>query len=125
MSYEAQIAGVPDSNPFDPLYLRAVIPAMQWLSHHDVAAKHMELWRAVKEYAPDAPLLFNVGGSGNLAQAAAHALVTEVTSGSGFLQSHLFDYFSANPNKCAMAFGTRQQSLFATRFDAFSYVSLF
>jgi D-serine deaminase-like pyridoxal phosphate-dependent protein len=37
------------------------------------------------------PALFNGGGTGSLAACAREAALTEVTAGSGFLDSHLFD----------------------------------
>jgi hypothetical protein len=46
-----------------------------------------------------------LGGFPSLAQAATDPAVTEVTAGSGLLQSHLFDYFEANANVCAFAYG--------------------
>ena len=37
------------------------------------------------------PTLFNGGGTGSLAACASEASLTEVTAGSGFVDSHLFD----------------------------------
>ena len=50
---------------------------------------------------------FNGGGSGSLEESACESDVTEVAAGSGFLQSHLFDYFTVNQNQCAFCYGLR------------------
>lgn len=50
---------------------------------------------------------FNGGGSGSIEESAGEEDVTEVAAGSGFLQSHLFDYFVANENQCAFCYGLR------------------
>ena len=42
----------------------------------------------------------------SFAQAATDPSITEVTAGSGLLQSHLFDYFVINENACAFCYGT-------------------
>jgi D-serine deaminase-like pyridoxal phosphate-dependent protein len=39
------------------------------------------------------PLVFNGGGSGSLASSAKEDCLTELTAGSGFLDSHLFDHY--------------------------------
>ena len=48
--------------------------------------------------------IFNGGGSGSLAQTATHHSLTEITAGSGFLQSHLFDHYELNRCEPALFF---------------------
>ena len=82
MAYEAQIAGVPDSSP--------AVRAMKAASGSDVRRVRGAVARALSE-AGLPPVLFNGGGTGSLAACAREAALTEVTVGSGFVDSHLFD----------------------------------
>ncbi len=86
MGYEAQIAGVPDHGPGSA----AGVLAMKAVSRRRVADKRREL-RLALEAVGLAPPLFNGGGTGSLAWSAHDDALTEVTVGSGFLDSHLFD----------------------------------
>jgi D-serine deaminase-like pyridoxal phosphate-dependent protein len=51
------------------------------------------------------PEIFNGGGTGSLKTTLNEPWLTEVTAGSGFLQSHLFDYYETNQNVPAFCFG--------------------
>jgi D-serine deaminase-like pyridoxal phosphate-dependent protein len=82
MGYEAQIAGVQDDSPAKR--------AMKALSRADVAKTRAEVARAL-DAAGLRPVLFNGGGTGSVASASREDALTEVTAGSGFLDSHLFD----------------------------------
>ena len=82
MAYEAQLAGVPDAS--------AAVRAMKQASRTDVARRRAEVARALTE-AGLRPALFNGGGTGSVATSAADPSLTEVTAGSGFVDSHLFD----------------------------------
>ena len=82
MAYEAQIAGVPDSSP--------AVRAMKAVSGSDVRRMREAVAQALRE-AGLAPRVFNGGGTGSLAAGAREASLTEVTAGSGFVDSHLFD----------------------------------
>jgi D-serine deaminase-like pyridoxal phosphate-dependent protein len=84
MGYEAQIAGVPDAG--------AVTRLMKAASGTDVQRKRGELARALVD-AGFAPTVFNGGGTGSLAACARETALTEVTAGSGFVDSHLFDRY--------------------------------
>jgi len=102
MGYEAQIAGLGDENPFAPL-MNPAKKLMKGLSVRDVAAKR----RAVAELLERRRVtleLFNGGGTGSIRTTSEEPWVTEVTAGSGFLQSHLFDYYAANENEPAFCF---------------------
>jgi D-serine deaminase-like pyridoxal phosphate-dependent protein len=91
MTYEAQIAGVPDLVPGAPLRAAAT-RVMKRLSTRDVARARHAIREAL-DAAGLAPPLWNAGGTGNAAACARDPSVTEVTAGSGFLDSHLFDRY--------------------------------
>lgn len=86
MAYEAQIAGVADAG--------AAVRAMKAASSRDVVRTRARLARALDE-AGLKPTVFNGGGTGTAAACAAEAALTEVTIGSGFVDSHLFDHYRA------------------------------
>ena len=105
MGYEAQIAGVADHGPTPPIdgtsaalpwrgqYLRhGAMRAMKALSRKDVERTRAEIARELTK-AGLAPTLFNGGGTGSVASAVREDALTEVTAGSGFLDSHLFDHY--------------------------------
>ncbi len=102
MGYEAQIAGMGEQNPFSPL-LNPVKKVIKKLSVKDVSRKRALMAELIekKGLKPD---FFNGGGSGSLSTTSAEPWISEVTVGSGFLQSHLFDYYPGNENKPALSF---------------------
>jgi D-serine deaminase-like pyridoxal phosphate-dependent protein len=95
MAYEAQIAGVAD----DALHKRA----LKALSRLDVAARRAELVEALRA-AGATMTLVNAGGTGSLGSSPHEPVVTEVTAGSGFLCSHLFDRYLDVPLEPAAYF---------------------
>lgn len=102
MGYEAQIAGVTNANPFTPL-LNPIKELIRRKSAPRVAAFR----RAIREElrrSGDEIRFFNGGGTGSLASTTGDSSVTEVTAGSGFLQSHLFDYYRDSKNVPALMF---------------------
>ncbi len=84
MGYEAQIAGVSDSD--------LGVRAMKSASRADVARTRKAMADALAA-AGLSPLVFNGGGSGSLASSSKEDCLTELTAGSGFLDSHLFDHY--------------------------------
>jgi len=83
-AYEAQIAGMTDDSPFKRL--------LKLWSRPQVERRRAELARVFA--AESIPLeLFNGGGSGSVRWAAGEGALTEITVGSGFLNSHLFDHY--------------------------------
>ncbi len=102
MGYEAQVAGLADRNPFSPL-LNLGVRWMQRRSVRDVARRRREIAALLTELGVDG-VLFNGGGTGSLQSSAAEPWLTEVTAGSGFLQSQLFDYYGNNRNQPAFCF---------------------
>jgi D-serine deaminase-like pyridoxal phosphate-dependent protein len=103
MGYEAQIAGMGDKSPFSPM-LNQVKKIIKSKSVKNVFEKRKAIHDFLKA-ENDEPEIFNGGGTGSLATTLAEPWLTEVTAGSGFLQSHLFDYYAANKNVPAFCFG--------------------
>jgi D-serine deaminase-like pyridoxal phosphate-dependent protein len=91
MMYEAQIAGLPDANPFSPA-MNPLRRLVKILSKPEVSGlrKRVAGALAAEGVALD---FFNGGGTGSLDWTPRDPSVTEVTAGSGFLCSHLFSYF--------------------------------
>lgn len=91
LAYEAQIAGVADASPFAPL-LNGPKRALKALSRPKVLQMRHQIAEALLQ-AGLPYTIFNGGGSSSLAYSSADDALTEVSAGSGFVASHLFDYF--------------------------------
>lgn len=91
MAYEGHIAGLPDRNPFSRA-LNPVKRAIKVASRRGMEKQRTAVSRALGE-AGLAPRVFNGGGSGSLRWSGEDPALTELTAGSGFLDSHLFDYY--------------------------------
>lgn len=102
MGYEAQIAGLGERNPFAPL-LNPVKRRIKERSIRDVAERRGAVAALLKERGVRIEF-FNGGGTGSIRTTSEEEWLTEVTAGSGFLQSHLFDYYAANENQPAFCF---------------------
>jgi D-serine deaminase-like pyridoxal phosphate-dependent protein len=98
MAYEAQIAGVGDSPPGQPLRARA-IRAMQARSARELAVRRAAIVASVEAVLAEAgapPLRFvNGGGTGSLDGTTAEDCVTELAAGSGLYAPTLFDSYRA------------------------------
>ncbi len=91
MGYEAQVAGIGEANPFSPA-LNPVRALIKRASMPAIRRRRREVAQALAAVAIDLPR-FNGGGTGSLERTGAELAITEVTAGSGFLCSHLFDYY--------------------------------
>ena len=103
MGYEAQVAGMGDKSPFSPL----LNPAKRWIKNRSVNDIYQKR-KAINDFFEAeniTPEIFNGGGTGSLSTTLNEPWLTEVTAGSGFLQSHLFDYYESNQNVPAFCFG--------------------
>ncbi|GAB4216496.1 MAG: amino acid deaminase/aldolase [Sandaracinaceae bacterium] len=91
LCYEAQVAGLPDRNPFAPLEnpLKELVRAR---SVRDVATRRTTIVDALCR-AGLPPMVVNGGGTGSLDTTTRASGVTEVSAGSGFYKPLLFDYF--------------------------------
>lgn len=91
MGYEAQVAGLGDRTP--GLGIKG--PAVRLLKKRSVkviAQRRAAVVEALLQAGASLPLV-NGGGTGSMESTRAEAAVTEITAGSGFYASHLFDYY--------------------------------
>lgn len=108
MTYEGQVAGLPDDMPGQRAR-SAVVRRVKGLSVRRLPPRRAEIAAAldrVLAQAGEPPLEFwNAGGSGSIETSAADPVVTEVTAGSGLLVSTLFDHYRAFTPRPAAYFG--------------------
>jgi D-serine deaminase-like pyridoxal phosphate-dependent protein len=102
MGYEAQIAGLGEESPFSPA-LNPMKKLVKNRSVRDVFKKRKQIAEWLQSEGIKLGL-FNGGGTGSIQTTTEEPWITEVTAGSGFLQSHLFDYYRANQNQPAFCF---------------------
>ncbi|WP_435769145.1 amino acid deaminase/aldolase [Nocardioides sp. SYSU DS0651] len=108
MTYEGQVAGVPDAVPHQRAR-SAVVRRIKQLSVAQLEVRRAaiaEALRTLEGYGGfDGLRLWNAGGSGSLESSAADPVVTEVTAGSGLLGPTLFDHYRAFAPEPAAFFG--------------------
>ncbi|MEW6264925.1 MAG: amino acid deaminase/aldolase [Thermodesulfobacteriota bacterium] len=92
MGYEAQVAGLGDRSPFNRLQ-RPLISWIRRRSIRDVSRRRREISETLARRGHRLEI-FNGGGTGSLNITAHEPWLTELAAGSGFLCSHLFDYYS-------------------------------
>uniref|UniRef100_A0A7S4ITF6 Uncharacterized protein n=1 Tax=Vannella robusta TaxID=1487602 RepID=A0A7S4ITF6_9EUKA len=102
MGYEAQISGVPLNNPFTK-WMNPIMKIFQRISKRDVLRKRREMKEVIRKYGYNLEFV-NGGGTGSFLWTLQDPNVSEVSVGSGFLQSHIFDWFHDNESKCALTF---------------------
>jgi len=102
MTYEGQVAGVPDDVSGQRVR-SAVVRSLKQAS----VRRLRERRRAVAEALGDLVDLrfWNAGGSGSVEPSAADPVVTEVTAGSGLLGPALFDHYRSFTPRPAQFFG--------------------
>ncbi|SKC39307.1 alanine racemase [Krasilnikoviella flava] len=94
MFYEAQVAGLPDTNP--------AVRIVKRLSVAELDRRRAEVVEAVRAVVGHGVELVNSGGTGSLETSSAGPAVTEVTAGSGLFVPGLFDgYRSFDPRPAA------------------------
>lgn len=104
MTYEGQVAGVPDDVPGQSAR-SAAVRRMKQASVRQLASRRAQVAAALRDRC--AIPLWNAGGSGSLETSAADPVVTEVTAGSGLLVPHLFDHYRSFVPRPAAFFGLR------------------
>ncbi len=97
MTYEAQIAGMPDSSPVIRLVKRA--------SQRELPGRRAAVLAAVRDAVGRDVTLVNAGGTGSLETSAADPRVTEVTAGSGLYVPATFDHYRAFRPRPSAFFG--------------------
>jgi len=90
MTYEGQVAGVPDDAPGQRAR-SLVVRRLKAASLRQLGERRRAVADALAEVAPLE--LWNAGGSGSVAESAADPVVTEVSAGSGLLVPTLFDHY--------------------------------
>jgi D-serine deaminase-like pyridoxal phosphate-dependent protein len=91
MGYEAHIAGLGD-HPLGKRLQAPLIRLMKRRSAAEIAERRAAVVEAVREVAP-VPIV-NGGGTGSIHTTRREPIVTEVTAGSGFFASTLFDRYA-------------------------------
>jgi D-serine deaminase-like pyridoxal phosphate-dependent protein len=104
MTYEGQVAGVPDEVPHERLR-SAVVRRLKTASLAQLAQRRAEIASALHEVTELE--FWNAGGSGSVEASAADPAVTEVSAGSGLLVPALFDHYRAFRPLPAAYFGLR------------------
>lgn len=102
MGYEAQIAGLGNQMKGKALMNR-IISFLQKKSIPKVADRRAKALSLIKEKGFELKFV-NGGGTGSIESTIKEEGVTEVTVGSGFFNSHLFDYYSHFQLAAAAAF---------------------
>lgn len=102
MGYEAQIAGVGDKVPGQGLK-NALVRLLKKKSIQDLARRRGEIARWLQART-EGTLLVNAGGTGSLESSKEEPWVTEVTVGSAFYSSGLFDNYEQFHHRPAAAF---------------------
>lgn len=102
MGYEAQIAGVTDKDPSQKMR-STVIRRLKNHARRAVRKKRQQIARLVKQEKIELRFI-NGGGTGSLQETAKDKTVSEITVGSGFYQSHLFDKYKDVDLQAAVAF---------------------
>lgn len=102
MGYEAQVAGLGDRIPGQKLK-NIAIRLLKRRSIKQVTARRKAVVDALR--ADGAQLaIVNGGGVGSMEFTRQEAVVTEIAAGSGFFQSHLFDYYDNFKHEPAAGF---------------------
>lgn len=91
MAYEAQLAGLGDDLPQRPWESRAA-RLVKRASRAEVSARRESVVAALRQSSLE-PRVVNGAGTGSLREAALEPWLTELTAGSGFCCSHLFDRY--------------------------------
>ena len=108
MTYEGQVAGVPDDVPTQRAK-SAVVRKIKQLSVAQLEVRRTAIGEALDALAGHGDFtgltFWNAGGSGSLESSAADPVVTEVTAGSGLFGPTLFDHYRAFAPQPAAFFG--------------------
>lgn len=91
MGYEAQIAGVGDNNPGQAI-MNTVIRTLKNKSVKEIAQRRADVVQALVDEGANLRFV-NGGGTGSLETTSQEEAISEVTAGSGFFSSALFDNY--------------------------------
>ncbi len=104
MTYEGQVAGVPDDVP-DQRTKSLLVRRLKQASMAQLEVRRREIAEALAQVTELE--FWNGGGSGSVEATAADASVTEVAAGSGLLVPGIFDHYAAFEPHPAAFFGLR------------------
>jgi D-serine deaminase-like pyridoxal phosphate-dependent protein len=105
MTYEGQVAGVPDDVPSQPAK-SLVVRRVKAASLSQLGERRREIAGRLAALAgPDGLEFWNAGGSGSVQDTAADSAVTEIAAGSGLLVPGLFDHYRSFRPRPAAYFG--------------------
>ena len=104
MTYEGQVAGVPDEVPRHR-FRSAAVRSLKSASVSQLSDRRAEIASALHEVVELE--FWNAGGSGSIETSVADPAVTEVTPGSGLLVPGLFDHYRSFSPLPAAYFGLR------------------
>jgi len=102
MTYEGQVAGVPDNVP-SARAKSLVVRRLKSMSLAQLVTRRREIAAALRQVVDLE--LWNAGGSGSVAETVADPVVTEVAAGSGLLVPTLFDHYLSFEPRPAAFFG--------------------
>jgi D-serine deaminase-like pyridoxal phosphate-dependent protein len=102
MTYEGQVAGVPDRVPGQRMR-SAIVRQLKTMSVSQLAQRRASVAEGLSRVADLE--FWNAGGSGSLETSASDPVVTELTAGSGLLVPGLFDHFRSFEPRPAAYFG--------------------
>ncbi|NPC99069.1 amino acid deaminase/aldolase [Nocardioides sp. zg-DK7169] len=102
MTYEGQVAGLPDAVPTQRAR-SVVVRGIKTASTAQLATRRRAVAEALAEVGELE--LWNAGGSGSLESSAQDPVVTEVTAGSGLLAPTLFDHYRSFRARPAAFYG--------------------
>lgn len=108
MTYEGQVAGVPDQVPGERAK-SLVVRRLKQLSTTQLRERRRAIAEALAGLAALNELggleFWNAGGTGSIEDSAADPVVTEVAAGSGLLTPTLFDHYASFRSQPAAFFG--------------------
>ncbi|HEY9563213.1 MAG TPA: amino acid deaminase/aldolase [Nocardioides sp.] len=102
MTYEGQVAGVPDDVPSQRAK-SLVVRRIKSASVDQLRHRRREIDQALRQIATLE--FWNAGGSGSVESSAADPVVTEVAAGSGLLVPGLFDHYQSFEPRPAAFYG--------------------
>ena len=104
MTYEGQVAGVPDDVP-DQRTKSLLVRRLKQASMAQLEVRRREISEALARVAELE--FWNGGGSGSVEATAADAAVTEIAAGSGLLVPGIFDHYASFEPRPSAFFGLR------------------
>jgi D-serine deaminase-like pyridoxal phosphate-dependent protein len=105
MGYEAQIAGVGDNFPKNTL-MNGIIRFLKRKSLPKIAQRRAKCLAVFKNKGIELQFV-NGGGTGSIESTLKEKEITEITVGSGFFQSHLFDNYANFTHRPAVFYALR------------------